>query len=74
MTQTPTPTLVVRPAPGVRVRDPFTRAHLAAGGATVPDTTYWRRRLIAGDVVLAAPAASRAVARARERSTDATKE
>ena len=35
------------------VRDPRTRAKLPVDGANVPDTSYWHRRLRAGDVVLA---------------------
>lgn len=42
----------VKPAEGRKVRDPASLQHLPEGGAEVPDTSYWRRRLQAGDVVL----------------------
>jgi hypothetical protein len=43
----------VKPAkPGNVIRDPRTRRPLPAEGATVPDTTFWQRRLDAGEVVL----------------------
>lgn len=41
----------VRPAPGCAVRDPFTRELLPEAGADVPDTDFWLRRLLQGDVV-----------------------
>lgn len=42
----------VRPAPGRKVRDPeHGNRHLPESGADVPETTYWLRRLRAGDVV-----------------------
>lgn len=39
------------------VRDPDTRRTLPPEGAEVPDTTFWRRRLRDGDVVLVEAAA-----------------
>jgi hypothetical protein len=45
----------VKPAPGLKVRDPITHKHLPESGREVPDNTYWMRRLNAGDVVLATP-------------------
>lgn len=43
----------VRPArPGAVIRDPHTKRALPAGGGRVPDTSYWTRRLLRGDVVL----------------------
>jgi hypothetical protein len=43
----------VRPAkPGAIIRDPDSYQQLPAEGGRVPDTTFWRRRLRAGDVVL----------------------
>jgi hypothetical protein len=42
----------VKPAiPGAVIRDPHTKRPLPAGGAEVPDNTFWRRRLLAGEVV-----------------------
>jgi hypothetical protein len=43
----------VRPTrPGAVIRDPRTRRRLPAAGGRVPDSTFWRRRLISGDVEL----------------------
>lgn len=39
----------------VVVRDPRSRDKLPPEGRYVPDTSHWRRRLIAGDVVEASP-------------------
>ena len=44
--------MLVRPAPGCAVRDPFTRALLPEAGADVPETDFWLRRLLQGDVLL----------------------
>lgn len=41
---------------GVTVRDPITREPLPAEGAEKPLDTYWSRRLVDGDVMVA-PAA-----------------
>ncbi len=41
----------IKPAPGLRVRDPDLRDFLPDEGRVVPDTAYWRRRLRDGDVV-----------------------
>lgn len=43
----------VRPATaGAVIRDPHTKRPLPDDGGRVPDTTFWRRRLRDGDVVL----------------------
>lgn len=42
----------VKPKQGLLVRDPHTRQPLPPEGAEVPETAHWRRRLLAGDVVL----------------------
>ncbi|HBD18680.1 MAG TPA: hypothetical protein DC063_00265 [Arenimonas sp.] len=47
------PTLHIKPAPGLIVRDPATGNPLAAEGENKPDTTYWRRRLRDGDALFA---------------------
>ena len=45
------------PKPGLLVRDPATMRPLPPEGAAKPMNTYWRRRLMDGDVSLAiAPA------------------
>jgi hypothetical protein len=43
--------MFVKPAPGLRVRDPISRLHLPEGGAEVPESSYWIRRVQSGDVV-----------------------
>jgi len=43
----------VRPViPGAVLRDPHTRRRLPVEGGRVPDNSYWRRRLSAGEVEL----------------------
>lgn len=37
---------------GAVIRDPHTRQPLPNEGAEVEDSNFWRRRIIAGDVVL----------------------
>jgi hypothetical protein len=58
------PGLFVKPAEGLKVRDPDTRRHLPEEGAAVPRSTYWLRRLRDGDVVAAS--APRPAKRAKE--------
>lgn len=50
----------VKPAPGRLARDPRSKLPVPEGGADVPESSYWTRRLASGDVVRvdeAAPAA-----------------
>lgn len=43
----------VRPRAGLILRDPKARDRiLPAEGARVPDTSFWRRRILCGDVIL----------------------
>ncbi len=50
--------------PDAIVRDPLTRRPLAAEGEEKPLSTYWRRRLKAGEVVRASkPKASKTLAK-----------
>jgi len=50
--------MFVKPAPGLKVRDPVKKDYLPVDGRTVPDTSiYWTRRLQFGDVVKATPPA-----------------
>ena len=44
-------TMYVKPAVGLRVRDPRTGEPLSAEGAVVPVSGYWLRRLRDGDVL-----------------------
>lgn len=37
---------------GAVIRDPHTKRPLPAEGGEVPDNTFWRRRLMSGEVVL----------------------
>lgn len=47
--------MFVKPAPGVKVRDPISRVHLPESGKEVPDSSYWVRCLRRGDVVVVSP-------------------
>lgn len=44
--------MIVKPKPGLIVRDPDTRQPLPPEGREVPASTWWMRRLKSGDVVL----------------------
>lgn len=58
MSETTIARMNVKPAkPGTVVRDPQTYERLPDEGAEVPDTSYWRRRLDQGDVVVVEPVA-----------------
>jgi hypothetical protein len=44
--------MIVKPAPGRKVRHPLTRQHIPEAGIEVSETdTYWARRIADGDVV-----------------------
>lgn len=43
--------LYIKPAPGLKVRDPRNGEHLPETGAEKPRTRYWLRRLKDNDVV-----------------------
>jgi len=42
----------LKPAEGMKVRDPLTLVELPASGRRVRMSSYWRRRLLDGDVLL----------------------
>lgn len=45
--------MFVKPAPGLKVRDPKSKLHIPEAGAEVPETdSYWVRRVQDGDVVV----------------------
>jgi len=44
-------TMFVRPADGLKIRDPETGNYLPETGQIVPRTPFWLRRLKDGDVV-----------------------
>jgi hypothetical protein len=51
--------MFVKPVPGRKVRDPRTKQAIPETGIEVPDgDTYWTRRVLDGDVVVAKPAAA----------------
>ncbi len=56
----------VKPQEGKIVRDPDTGVKLPASGRNVPNNSYWRRRLAAGDVTPAEVSAKPAPAEAPE--------
>jgi hypothetical protein len=43
---------ILKPVPGVKVRDPITLQFLPEEGKEVPLSTYWTRRLAEGSVVV----------------------
>ncbi|MGI4849559.1 MAG: DUF2635 domain-containing protein [Janthinobacterium lividum] len=43
--------MFVKPSPGIRMPDPDMQDFLPEGGREVPDTAYWLRRELDGDVV-----------------------
>lgn len=48
--------MLIRPAPGIKVRHPKTHQHIPADGIEVSDADpYWARRLRDGDVILVKP-------------------
>lgn len=47
--------LFVRPAEGLRVRDPQSKLHIPTTGRWVPRDSFWLRRLRSGDVVVTDP-------------------
>ena len=53
--------MIVKPAPGLKVRHPVTKQFLPDEGIEVPDgDIFWTRAAADGDVVIAAPVAERA--------------
>lgn len=47
--------MFIKPAPGMSIIDPDLRDRLPAEGRDVPETPYWHRMKLAGDVVEAVP-------------------
>lgn len=48
--------MLVKPAPGRKVRDPQSKQHIPETGVDVSESdTYWARRLLDGDVVVVKP-------------------
>ena len=47
--------MFVKPAEGLKVRDPISLVHLPAEGAEVPESSFWLRRLRSGDVFATTP-------------------
>lgn len=45
----------IKPAPGVKVRDPISMFHLREEGEEKPESSYWIRRLRSGDVLICEP-------------------
>lgn len=41
----------IKPAPGLKIRDPETKIQLPEEGAQVEKSSFWSRRIKAGDVV-----------------------
>jgi hypothetical protein len=69
--------MFVKPAPGLKVRDPYRQDHLPPEGREVSDTDlYWERARIVGDVFVVQPQdpepsrKSRTTAQPTDRSTE----
>jgi len=43
--------MFIKAKSGLKIRVPGTKLVLSEDGQTVPDSTFWRRRLLDGDVV-----------------------
>lgn len=43
-------TIIVKPKAGLKIRRPDTKAFLSEKGERVPNNTFWKRRLLDGDV------------------------
>lgn len=51
--------MLIKPATGLKIRNPQSMLPIPETGLEVPDTdTYWQRRLADGDVVIVAPVVS----------------
>lgn len=59
--------MYVRPAPGIKLRDPDLLDFLPDEGREVPNTDFWIRRLRDGDVISGPPeAANNTTTRSKE--------
>jgi len=47
--------MFVKPAPGLKIRDPDLKDLIPDEGRDVPETDYWHRRIRDNDVVLVQP-------------------
>ena len=47
--------IYVKPAPGLRIRDPVSKVHLPEAGRLVAESSHWNRRIRAGDVLVSDP-------------------
>jgi len=45
--------IIIKPAPGLKIRNPINQIHIKSEGEAVENNTFWRRRLKDGSVVLA---------------------
>jgi hypothetical protein len=56
--------MLVRPSrEGLKVADPARGDYLPAEGREVPESTYWHRRVLTGDVVVVTPSPTEQPAR-----------
>ena len=58
--------MFVKPKSGLKVRDPDTKGFLPEGGAEVPPSLYWTRRVRDGDVIPSSPTSPAAPVVAKE--------
>ena len=63
-------TIRVRPADGLRIRDPERNNLIESEGRVVPYNQYWMRRLQDGDVVVVPDVEKKIIAKAKKPSED----
>ena len=63
-------TIRVRPADGLRIRDPERNNLIESEGRVVPYNQYWMRRLQDGDVVVVPNVEKKIIAKAKKPSED----
>lgn len=61
-----TQTIFIKPASGLKVRDPVTKQHLKAEGESKPRSNYWLRRVASGEVLIAQPASAKSTQKSGE--------
>lgn len=59
--------MYVIPKNGIVIRDPDLKTHLPAEGREVPDTPFWHRRIMDGDVTVGKAPAPKTVAAEKSR-------
>lgn len=61
--------MYVIPKEGMVIRDPDLKTHLPPEGRDVPDSPFWQRRILDGDVSIGKPPATKAADSAPAKSS-----